>query len=154
MTSEVAEFTISRKNITQPIRILHKSMNLIDSKRNFGTCYKTSLTTGVCGGEVGGVKSDDFLMRRRPMGGERSTGEEDRSAGVLFSIISAILDVQRLLLLWVRKMRTTPFRGPLGEYSLRARTSTSVQGEEVEGGGGENQLDRQLIHHQQIYYTT
>ena len=70
-------------------------------------------------------------------------GDEDRSVGVHLSIISPILDVQRLLLLCVRKMRTTPFRGPLGEYSLRARTSTSVSGSGKGGGwggGGERKL--------------
>ena len=77
---------------------------------------------------MGGVNRDDFLVKRRPVGGERSTGEGDKSIGVDFLIISEILANQRLLLLWVRKMRTTPFRGPLGEYSLRARTSTSVEG--------------------------
>ena len=70
------------------------------------------------------------------MGGERSTGDEDKSVGVHLSIISPILDIQRLLLLCVRKMRTTPFRGPLGEYSLRARTSTSASGS-GRGGGRE-----------------
>ena len=107
------------------------TLNFVDSQEKYLEPvfkFNLSLTTGVCGGEVGGVKSDDFLMWRRPVGGERSTGEEDKSAGVDLLIISAILVVQRLLLLCVRKMRTTPLRGPLGEYSLRARTSTSAEG--------------------------
>ena len=70
---------------------------------------------GVWGGEVGGVKSDNFLVCRRPMGGGESSLGEEESAGVHMLIISVILVNQRFLLLCVRKMRTTPFLGPLGE---------------------------------------
>ena len=56
------------------------------------------LTMGVWGGEVGGVNRDSFLFCRRPLGGERSTGDVEESAGVDAMIISPIFESQSPLL--------------------------------------------------------